>query len=198
MSAQQNILQFIRRFPVLSLLLLCSLVGYVLATHFYPQPLWLVFGGLDNGHYWRLVTPIFAHFGLMHLVFNGLWLVLLGQRIELLEGSGHLLLVVLLSGFLSNAGQAGWSGAVNFGGMSGVVYALLGYCWIRHRFAPHPLLQLPKELIGFMLVWLLLGMTGIPTLLLGVGIANAAHLVGLLAGMALGMVFGLASSLRRQ
>ena len=137
-----------------------------------------MFGGIGDGETWRLVTPIFVHFGLMHFVFNGLWLCLLGSRIERLSGSLHLILLVLLSALFSNMGQFVWSGSVNFGGMSGVIYGLLGYIWIRNLLAPHPLITLPKELILFMISWLFVCMTGILDVLLGVGIANAAHATG--------------------
>ena len=79
---------------------------------------------------------------------------------------------------------------MHFGGMSGVIYGLLGYIWIRNLLAPHPLIALPKELIIFMIGWLFVCMTGILDVLLGVGIANAAHATGLLIGMLLGLVFG--------
>ena len=137
-----------------------------------------------------MVSPIFVHFGLMHFVFNGLWLCLLGARIERLSGSLHLLLVVLLSALVSNMSQYVWSGSVYFGGMSGVIYGLLGYIWIRNLLAPHPLITLPRELILFMIGWLFVCMTGVLDILLGVGIANAAHASGLLVGMLMGLVFG--------
>jgi GlpG protein len=47
-----------------------------------------------------------------------------------------------------------------------------------------------------MLVWLLVGMTGMLELVLGIGVANGAHVGGLLIGMLLGMVFGLIAAAR--
>ena len=70
--------------------------------------------------------------------------------------------------------------------MSGVVYGLLGYIWIRNRVSPRPILSLPGGLLGFMLIWLLAGMSGFMELLMGVNIANAAHAIGLISGMVLG------------
>jgi GlpG protein len=49
-----------------------------------------------------------------------------------------------------------------------------------------------------MLIWLLVGMTGVLKLLLGIGVANGAHVGGLLIGMLLGLVFGLVSAARRR
>lgn len=185
-----------KQHPATALLFLASLCGWFVGSYFYPIPRMLVFGGIAEGELWRLVTPIFVHFGLMHFVFNGLWLSLLGGRIEALLGPVHLLLLVLVSAVISNMAQFVWTGSVAFGGMSGVIYALLGYIWIRNLLAPHPILALPKELIGFMLFWLLFCMTGVLDVLLGVGIANAAHFGGLIVGMLLGLVFGLVGTVR--
>ena len=185
-----------RQHPITALLFLASLLGWFVGSYFYPIPRMFVFGGIAEGELWRLVTPIFVHFGLMHFVFNGLWLSLLGGRIEALLGPLHLLLLVLVSAVVSNMGQFVWTGSVAFGGMSGVIYALLGYIWIRNLLAPHPILVLPNELIGFMLVWLLFCMTDVLDFLLGVGIANAAHFSGLIVGMLLGLIFGLVGTVR--
>ncbi|MDF5668386.1 rhomboid family intramembrane serine protease, partial [Vibrio parahaemolyticus] len=70
----------------------------------------------------------------------------------------------------------------NLGGLSGVVYALLGYLWILGYRLPHLGLPLPKPIIVFMLVWLVLGFVQ-PFM----AIANTAHLVGLLSGMAIAL-----------
>ena len=68
-------------------------------------------------------------------------------------GSLHLLLVVLVTALISNAGQYLWEGPSLFGGLSGVLYGLLGYLWVFNRLAPAPVLALPKGVIGFMLAW---------------------------------------------
>ena len=185
-----------KQHPATALLFVASLCGWFVGSFFYPIPRLFVFGGIGEGELWRLITPIFVHFGLMHFVFNGLWLALLGGRIETLLGPVHLLLLVLVCAVISNLGQFVWTGSVAFGGMSGVIYALLGSIWIRNLLAPHPILALPKELIGFMLFWLLFCMTGALDFLLGVGIANAAHFSGLIVGMLLGLIFGLLGTVR--
>ena len=197
MSQQFNWLLAARQNPAVAILIVASVLGGLISS-FSPQlQRVLFFGSLALGEYWRLITPIFLHFGLVHLVFNSLWLSMLGSRIEQLAGSLHLMLLVLVSGVISNMAQFVWSGTVYFGGMSGVVYALLGYIWIKNKIAPHALLQLPLGIVGFMLGWLLVCMTGILDLLLGVGVANAAHLGGLVVGMLLGGVFGLITRFKK-
>lgn len=130
-----------------------------------------------HGQIWRLWTPIFIHSGILHLVFNMLWLKDLGTMIEKRQGSWFLLLQIALVGLASNFAQYFWSGP-NFGGMSGVVYGLLGYIWIRERFDPWCGLSLNPGVVTMMIVWFFLCMTG----LMG-NVANAAHAGGLAAGM---------------
>lgn len=130
---------------------------------------------------WRYVTPAFIHFSVLHLVFNLLWWCYLGGQIEQRLGSGKLFILLIVGAALPNIAEFFVSGP-RFGGLSGVVYALLGYSWLRTRLQPDCGLAMPPALMGFMLVWLVLGfldMLGTPT-------ANMAHLVGLLVGLAQG------------
>ena len=130
---------------------------------------------------WRYVTPAFIHFSVLHLVFNLLWWWYLGGQIEQRLGSGKLFILLIVGAALPNIAEFFASGP-RFGGLSGVVYALLGYSWLRTRLQPDCGLAMPPALMGFMLVWLVLGfldMLGTPT-------ANMAHLAGLLVGLAQG------------
>lgn len=135
-----------------------------------------------EGQVWRLVTPIFLHFSLLHIVFNMFWLAELGGQFEMLRKSWRLALFVLASGIASNLVEYLWSGP-GFGGMSGVVYALFGHAWMHAHYDPAGPWRLRGNSIPIMLIWLMLGMTGI----LG-PIANGAHLGGLVVGMAIGVV----------
>jgi len=180
--------------PVVALLICGSAIGALVVEVSQPIPNYLFYNGLQEGNYLRLITPIFLHFGLVHLVFNCLWLAILGSRIETQQGALHLLFLILLSGAGSNMLQYNWSGSMYFGGMSGVIYALLGYLWILHKLKPHSYAALPSGLMGFMLGWLLLCMTGILEVALGIAVANAAHAGGLVIGLILGAVFALVGS----
>jgi len=137
---------------------------------------------LATGEIWRLVTPVFLHFGVFHVLFNSLWMWDLGRRLEFFLGRWHFLLFFVVTAIASNVAQYTWSGSSTFGGMSGVVYALVGFIAVRQRIAPHPLVAVSNALIGFMLVWLVLCMTGAVDYFIGGSVANAAHLGGLLAG----------------
>ncbi len=136
----------------------------------------------NAGQYWRFITPIFLHFGWLHIAFNSLWVWELGGLVEQRQGSIPLLGLVLLTASGSNLAQFLWSGPSLFGGLSGVVYALLGYCWVYNGLRPSSGLLVPKPIVMFMIGWLVFCMIG-PTELLGIGsVANAAHLGGLVLG----------------
>jgi len=138
---------------------------------------------LSGGQYWRLISPIFLHFSLFHILFNSLWLWEFGRRLEGFLGGSRFLGLVLFTGIASNSAQYFWQGPSLFGGMSGVLYGLLGYLWIRNRLQPNPQIALPSGVIIFMLVWLVVAASGLVDMFIGGSVANAAHLGGLLAGI---------------
>jgi len=145
---------------------------------------------LAAGQWWRLFTPMLIHFGILHLAMNSLWYWELGRRIEARQGAGWLLALTLLFALLSNAAQYLFGGPSLFGGLSGVLYGLLGYCWIFQRLAPTPAYHLPPGGLVMMLVWLVLCASGLITALGFGSIANAAHVGGLLAGCLAGLLGG--------
>nr|WP_279537119.1 rhomboid family intramembrane serine protease [Aestuariicella hydrocarbonica] len=144
--------------------------------------------GLSQGQYWRLFTPVFLHFGLFHILFNGLWIWEFGRRIELGLGSAILSGLIITIGLASNLAQYWWGGASLFGGLSGVLYGLMGFLWIYNKFRPHPVFALQPGIIGFMIGWMVLGMTGAVDFFMDGSIANAAHFGGLMAGILLALV----------
>ncbi len=157
---------------------------------------WIIFDwqAILSGEIWRLVSPIFLHFMIaslpIHLLFNMMWLWDLGGSIEKAKNWNYLILLVLIIGIGSNLvqyfGNQIMYGEVFasyriFGGMSGVVYGLLGFLFVRRRFDPFFPVRLNDAIMKFMLFWLVLGFTG----LIG-NIANLAHLSGLILGAGLG------------
>ena len=129
---------------------------------------------------WRIFTPALLHFSALHIVFNLLMWWYLGGMIENRLSSAKLLSLLVLASALPNILQFYLTGPT-FGGLSGVVYALVGYVWWRD---PKAGLYLPRAYIGFMLVWLVLGFLDV----LGMKIANGAHLGGLIVGCLLAWI----------
>lgn len=158
------------------------------------KPIW-------HGQIWRLVTPVFLHFGIWHLLFNMFMLHDLGGVIERRRGPVRYLLLLLTLAIISNlvqyylghpvanGGEIQWVPVPAFGGMSGVVYGLFGYIWMKARFQPELGLHIHPNAVVYLIAWFFLCMTG------WVGpIANGAHAGGLLAGMLLGYLPTLWSS----
>ncbi len=135
-----------------------------------------------QGQIWRLVTPIFIHYDIFHILFNMFWLYYLGSQVENIQGTKMLILLVLTIAIIPNVCQFFDSGP-RFGGMSGVNYGLLGYIWMRAKFDPLSGLHIENYLIVWMMLWFFLGLTG----LIG-HIANTVHGVGLVTGMAWGYI----------
>ncbi|MFT5099556.1 MAG: GlpG protein [Planctomycetaceae bacterium] len=143
---------------------------------------------LETGQFWRFITPMLLHFGWLHIVFNLLWVWEIGRRIEAVNGATWLLALVLLSSISANLTQYFLSGAGLFGGMSGVVFGLLGFAFVWSRVLPEKTLGLPPGIYIFMLVFLVIGFTGAFDLL-GLGsLANGAHLGGLIGGVLVGLI----------
>lgn len=140
--------------------------------------------------YWRLITPAFLHFGWLHITFNMLWLWELGSRVERATGSFNVLGLFVVIALVSNVSQYQFGGPGLFGGMSGVVYGLLGFSWVAPLLQPGWAIQPPRAIMLFMVGWLLLCLFGVVEVLGFGAIANAAHVGGLLCGAALGAVFG--------
>ena len=136
-----------------------------------------------HGQIWRLVTPIFLHYSIMHLVFNMFWLWDLGGAIENRKGTRTLGLLVLAGSVLPNLMQYFWTDPgyiAAFGGMSGVVYALFGYVWMKGRYEPQEQLGVTPQTVFIMLVWLFVASSIVGN------VANAAHAGGLVVGIIAG------------
>ncbi|WP_305856089.1 rhomboid family intramembrane serine protease [Balneatrix alpica] len=192
--------QALRRIPVTSLTLALALLvaALTLLGDYLPTLAWFTIvpliqqgnylygttleATLQQGQWWRLLSPALIHFGALHLVFNALWIWEGGRRLERMFGSGSVLPLLLMSALVANLAQY-YAGSFLFGGLSGVVYAYLAALWLWDRLRPAQASGLPPALFGFMLVWLALGFTEM-TATLGFGtMANAAHVAGLLTGL---------------
>ena len=145
-----------------------------------------------HGEPWRLVTPMFLHFNLMHIVFNMLWTYQFGVEIESRRGSARFLVMVLVIAALSNAAQfwvhgqlfrGRWYGDPHFGGMSGVVYGLFGYIWVKGRLDRSSGFDLPQQTVTMMLVWHVLCVVGVIP-----NVANWCHGIGLVTGIAIAVI----------
>ena len=151
---------------------------------------------IKAGQWWRLVTPIFLHFGLLHLLFNSLWLLQLGPVLERAFGRSRFLLLYLASGicgFVFSIGYRILSGARDSGiggGASGVVFGLIAAALV---------LGYLRRAAGSayfregLFKWALFGL--VMSLLPGIDLA--AHLGGAVAGALCGALLATEGEVRR-
>jgi len=137
---------------------------------------------LASGQWWRLVTPIFIHFGLVHLAFNAAVVVEFGRRIERGAGSLALMLLTLSIAIVSNVAQFALTHGPLFGGLSGVAYGLVAYVVVRGRFDRTERVWYVNPSFAIAVVAMLLVMSSGVTEWFGLHIANTAHWVGLVLG----------------
>ena len=200
-----NSLASLKQVPVTALMIVISLVIFALIAVFGDQlivtltivPIGisggeLVFGNLTqtltSGQVWRLLSPAFLHFGWMHLIFNLMWVWYFGRQVEALQGSRTMLLLLVVAGIGANVAQYA-TGTVLFGGMSGVVYALLAHVWLMSRRVPRSGFFVPQMLVVFMLGWMVFTMTDMAGSVGFGNVANEAHLGGLLVGVVTGWYY---------
>jgi GlpG protein len=141
---------------------------------------------IRRGQVWRVVTPILLHFSPWHLLFNMYMLYQFGLLIEGRRGTLRFALVVLAIAALSNYGQYHFMVAdrsfPSFGGMSGVIYGLFGYGWMKSRYEPTAEIFIHPNTVVVLIIWFVLCVIGVIP-----NVANWAHGVGLAVGMAIGI-----------
>jgi GlpG protein len=131
------------------------------------------FQAIQRGEVWRLITPIFLHFGIWHLVLNMMGMRYLGERIEMRKGSWRFALICLVAAIAGNIGQFYATGGK-------------GHTDLEDG------LSLDQRNVNLMLGWFLLGILapmafpeshGFPF-----NMANVAHGVGLIVGVLFGLL----------
>lgn len=149
-----------------------------------------MFEKIREGELWRLFTPCFLHLDFFHILFNMLWLFVLGKQIEQKIGIPRYLLFTLIVGIFSNTAQYLMSGP-NFMGYSGILCGMIAFVWYRQKRAPWEGYQLQPSTVtfvtAFILVMFALQLFAFFIEIAGYEIpffpiANTAHLSGAFAG----------------
>jgi GlpG protein len=171
--------------------------GGVLPSLLFVDPVLIDAGGtmwssVARGEIWRLITPIFIHFGWPHLLMNLLICWDFGGQIENRRGSVMFALFVVALAIASNVGQAAEMQLREhfgkFGGLSGVGYGLFGYMLVKVRFDSSERYVLSQVTTILLLIWFAICIAAeFPPFdqMLGFNVANSAHAVGFFLGMAI-------------
>jgi rhomboid protease GluP len=137
-----------------------------------------------SGEWWRALTSMFLHFGVLHVALNMWALSGTGQLVERLYGSGYFLLLYLLAGLCGSIASVAWNPGVNSAGASGAIFgvfgALLAFVVNKKGGVPASIVQEHRaSTLVFIGYNLLNGFAH-------AGIDNAAHMGGLIGGFLIG------------
>lgn len=133
------------------------------------------------GEWWRLITCCFLHIGIIHLLLNLYALLYIGVLLEPLLGSSRFAWAYLIAGVISSAASLWWHDITISAGASGSIFGLYGVFLallttnLIEKSARQSLLASIAVFVGYNLIY---GMKG--------GIDNAAHIGGLISGLAFG------------
>jgi membrane associated rhomboid family serine protease len=160
-------------------LLVANAVMY-LASQVYPVLYYqlLLVPALIPVRPWSLITYMFLHGGLSHILFNMLGLYIFGSRVEMRLGRRHFIVLYLISGVVGGLLSLVFTPRAYIVGASGAVFGVafaFAYFWPRDRIYIWGVL--PVEARWLVIVYagidLFGGLTGAPT-----GVAHFAHLGG--------------------
>lgn len=141
---------------------------------------------IRDGEWWRLVTPAIMHGGPLHILFNLIAWWDFGLKIEARKGSAWFLVFVLTIAVASNVLQFQMVHH-RFLGLSGVVFGLFGFLWVKGKLDPEDGLGVSTSETQMILIWY-------AACWFMAGIANGGHAGGLFVGIVLGLA---STALRR-
>src|SRR5262245_43816267 len=141
---------------------------------------------IAQGQWWRFITPIFIHIGLLHLLFNSYALWIVGPQVEKLYGSASFVVFYVLTGIAGVAGSYVYHPYSISAGASGAIFGLFGVLLtfgLRYRNSIPPDFKraVGAGVLPVIVINLIIGFT-IPQ------IDNSAHISGLVAGAILALL----------
>lgn len=138
-----------------------------------------------SGDWWRLITCVFIHFGIIHLVMNIYALYMAGVYLEPMLGKTKYIVAYLATGIFASLASLWWhKEGVNSAGASGAIFGLYGVflALLLTNLIPKQVRRSLLSSIGVFVVFnLLYGAKA--------GVDNAAHMGGLLSGLVVGFIF---------
>jgi rhomboid protease GluP len=138
-----------------------------------------------SGDWWRLITNVFIHFGLIHLAMNIYAFYTVGVYLEPMLGKARYVTAYLCTGVIASIVSLWWhKDGVNSAGASGAIFGIYGVflALLFTNLIPKQIRNALLSSIGIFVVFnLLYGMKS--------GVDNSAHIGGLLSGLVIGFVY---------
>ena len=144
-----------------------------------------------HGEWWRMVTSIFLHFGIVHLGMNMFFLFIIGRFAERLFGHVGFTALYLLAGIGGNLASLYWQPVTIGAGASGAIFGIyggvLGFVLLQPRLMPrHRMISIGRMAVGFVAYQLLYGFVSNLNQSGGTRIDLAAHIGGAVSGLLVG------------
>jgi rhomboid protease GluP len=139
----------------------------------------------QSGDWWRLITSVFIHFGVIHLLLNMYALYSVAAYLEPMLGKVKYAVAYLCTGLLASLTSLWWhTEPANSAGASGAVFGMYGLflALLLSNLIPKQVRQALLQSIGIFIVYnLVYGLKG--------GVDNAAHIGGLISGFVIGYLY---------
>ncbi len=137
-----------------------------------------------RGEYYRILTCIFLHIGIVHLLLNMYSLYIIGPQVESFYGKIKYLFIYLYSGICGSILSLAFSNNVISAGASGAIFGLLGsLLYFGYHYRVYLGNVIKSQIIPVILVNLFIGF-------ITPGIDNFAHIGGLIGGVIASMICG--------
>ena len=184
----ENFSQYIRLYPAVSILIAINIAIHLLTWMPVLGDTIFNYGAganflISDGQWWRFLTPMFLHAGLMHLLFNMFSLYLFGPELERLAGKVRFLTIYFMSGLFGTVATfLLQESTYTHVGASGAIYGLLGAFGALVYYARNALPQLRQIIMPMIII-------SIVMTFLTPNINITAHLTGLAVGFLIGLSY---------
>jgi membrane associated rhomboid family serine protease len=189
---ERSIKDFIRFYPITSTIIIINLLLWFIISFLHLDLGRTIYTwgvghniSVSYGEYWRLVTPIFLHGGLSHVIFNCFALVLFSPALEQMLGKPKFISFYFITGIIGNIGTyiiAPMSTTPHLGA-SGAIYGLFGIYIFMVFFRKSLIDQSNAQIVTVIFV------IGLVMTFIQPNINIAAHIFGFLGGFAIAPLF---------
>jgi rhomboid protease GluP len=187
-TRRENFKEYLRFYPVVSTLIAINIIVYVLMI----LPIigdWVFYFGVGSnlliaeGEYWRFVSPMFLHGGILHLLFNMFSLYLFGPELEKLAGKVRFLTIYFMAGLFGTIATFLLQDlAYNHVGASGAIYGIFGAFAALVYYTRNTMPQLKQIILPIIVISVIMTF-------LQPNINITAHLTGLVVGFLIGLSY---------
>ncbi|GEN84809.1 putative rhomboid protease YdcA [Sporosarcina luteola] len=181
--------QYIRLYPFVTALLAINVLVYIVTGLPIHASQKLYYSGIginyliSDGEWWRLITPMFLHAGLMHLLFNMFSLFIFGPELERVAGKARFLTIYLLSGLFANVASfflGGWD--FSHVGASGAIFGIFGAFGALVHYTKKAFPQLRQIILPIIVISVIMTF-------LQPGVNVIGHIAGLIVGFIIGLSY---------